>query len=388
MHIVEIPSFFPPYGGEFCLEQARALKARGHEVRVVSNVQLSIRRSMKEFLTLPYRRQWTERQGIAVLQSYQRGWPKVIRPNVERWVAIVRGLFRDYVQRYGRPDVLHAHCAKWAGYAAMLIGQDYGIPYIITEHMPVFNYREELGPEPGTGWQLPLLKAAYEQAKMVVCVSEEQADDLAGYFGYDFRWTFISNVIDTDFFSFRERCPVRGKPFRFVCPAIYVWRKGYDVLLAAFDKMRHQQVELHVAGSGTDGVAFQQLLATCGAADRVVCHGTLDKSAMRELFWQSDAVALATRGEVQPLVLLEALCTGIPYVSTSVVPRCERFEGAGLVVPVDDVDALAQAMDAMVDKAVDGRKLSEQVRALASVEVVGRQLERVLTEAIERGASR
>ena len=74
------------------------------------------------------------------------------------------------MQRYGRPDVLHAHCAKWAGYAAMLIGQDYGIPYIITEHMPVFNYREELGPEPGTGWQLPLLKAAYEQAKMVVCV--------------------------------------------------------------------------------------------------------------------------------------------------------------------------------------------------------------------------
>jgi hypothetical protein len=40
MHILEIPSFFTPYGGEFCLDQAKALKAVGHEVRILSNVQL------------------------------------------------------------------------------------------------------------------------------------------------------------------------------------------------------------------------------------------------------------------------------------------------------------------------------------------------------------
>lgn len=388
MHIVEIPSFFPPYGGEFCLEQSRALQARGHEVRVVSNVQLSVKRSIREFLTLPYGKRWTEQQGIAVLQSYQRGVPKVVRPNVERWVTIVRSLFRDYVARYGKPDVLHAHCAKWAGYAAMLIGEEYGLPYIVTEHMPVYNYREELGPEPGTGWQLPLLKATYERAQMVVSVSEEQADDLSGYFGRDYRRTFISNVIDTEFFYFRERRRASGEPFRFVCPAIYTWRKGYDVLLAAFDRMKYRQVELHVAGSGTEGATFQRLLSTCGAADRVVTHGVLDKKGIRELLWKSNAVALATRGEVQPLVLLEAMSTGIPYVSTSVVPRCERFEDAGIVVPVDDVDAFARAMDEIVEKAVDGRKLSERVRSMASAEVVGRQLEQVLSEAIERGASR
>ena len=41
MHILEIPSFFTPYGGEFCLDQAKALKAVGHEVRILSNVQLA-----------------------------------------------------------------------------------------------------------------------------------------------------------------------------------------------------------------------------------------------------------------------------------------------------------------------------------------------------------
>ena len=61
MHILEIPSFFSPYGGEFCLDQARALKAVGHEVRILSNVQLGITTGLRDFLFLPYRRYEHER---------------------------------------------------------------------------------------------------------------------------------------------------------------------------------------------------------------------------------------------------------------------------------------------------------------------------------------
>ena len=319
-------------------------------------------------------------QGVEVYRSYQRGWPKVVRPNVERWVAVVRDMFRQYMRAHGKPDVLHAHCAKWAGYAAMLIGREHGIPYVITEHMPLQNYQREFGPAPSKAWQIPLLKEAYRQAAMVISVSEELTDDIACYFGRDYRWTFVSNVIDTDFFHYRER--EQRQLFRFVCPAIFTWRKGYDVLLAAFDKMEHREVELHVAGQGTDSAAFRRLLATCGSAERVVAHGPLDRQQMRNLLWQCDCVALATRGEVQPLSLLEALSTGIPYVSTTVVPRNERFDGAGIVVPVDDTEAFARAMDSMVETKVDGRSLSGKVQAMASANMVGGQIEKVLQTAI------
>ena len=56
MHILEIPSFFTPYGGEFCLDQAKALKTQGHEVRILSNVQLGVTIGLKGFLSLPFRR--------------------------------------------------------------------------------------------------------------------------------------------------------------------------------------------------------------------------------------------------------------------------------------------------------------------------------------------
>lgn len=392
MHVLEIPSFFAPYGGMFCLDQAKALLRQGHEVRILSNVQLGVTVNWRDYLSLPYSRYEYESEGVAVLQSYQRGIPLVVRPNVRQWVSIVCDMFDDYVRQYGQPDVLHAHCVKWAGYAAMIISRKYHIPYVITEHQPSLNYVREFGPAPSGAWQIPLLKEALESAAKVICVAEEMVGEVACYFGRSYSWTFVSNLIDTDFYAYRQRTSVQDRPFRFVCPAIYVWRKGYDVLLAALDGMKEQNVELHVAGAGTDGAAFRRLLAKCQSANRVVVHGELKREAMRDLLWQCDAVALATRSEVQPLVLLEAMSTGIPYVSTEVVPRSERFEGAGAIVPVDDASALATAMDDMVKcvrgdgaaAAERGRYLSGCVSKMASATVVGRQLATILSEACKR----
>ena len=78
MHILEIPSFFTPYGGEFCLEQAKALRALGHEVRILSNVQLGITVGARNYLTLPIWRYEHVMDGITVYQSYQRGIPTII----------------------------------------------------------------------------------------------------------------------------------------------------------------------------------------------------------------------------------------------------------------------------------------------------------------------
>ena len=78
MHILEIPSFFTPYGGEFCLDQAKALKAVGHEVRILSNVQLALTIDPEGYFTLPCRRNEHEQDGITVYQSFQRGVPKAV----------------------------------------------------------------------------------------------------------------------------------------------------------------------------------------------------------------------------------------------------------------------------------------------------------------------
>lgn len=380
MHILEIPSFFPPYGGLFCLDQAKALKALGHEVRILSNVQLGATIGLRDYFVQPYLRYEHVMDGITVYQSYQRGLPCVIRYNVNRWVNIVCSMFDDYVQKYGKPDILHAHCAKWAGYAAMKISEKYGIPYVISEHLSKLLFEKEFGPAPSDAWQIPMLKACYHEAKMVMPVAEELVDNIACYFGKDYRWMAISNTIDTQYFCYRPRAPREGRTFRFCCLANFWPLKGYDVLIPAFQQLRQsvEDAELHIAGRDTDTKAFRAQFAS-----GMKVHGLLDKAGVRQLLYECDALVLASRSEVQPLVLLEAMSTGIPVIATDCIPQCLRIEGGCTIVPIDDVEALSRAMaQVMTNQNVDGERLSEQVRALASPQVVGMRLQTIFGEAI------
>lgn len=385
MHILEIPSFFPPYGGEFCLEQAKALQSLGHEVRIISNVQLSLRISKTRYFTYSYRPKWSNVDGISVYKSYQRGWPKVIRPNVKRWVARVRSMFADYVRLYGKPDVVHVHCVKWAGYAAMVLSEEYNIPYVVTEHLPKEIFQQEFDRLSSARWAIPLLKQAYARAGMVVTVSEELQDDLACYFGKDYRHVTIPNVVDVDFYACRERLPLDGRPFRFCCLAIYDERKGYDILLKAFDQLvlSNPNVHLTIAGRGTDSAKCLQLVKGYACKDHVTILGELSKEGVRNSLYESDALVLATRGESQGLVLLEALSTGIPVVSTEAVPKSVRSSVGAKYVPVNDAIALEKAMiETMGNTSFCSEDLSLMARQMASPEMIGRRLEKVLSDAV------
>jgi glycosyltransferase involved in cell wall biosynthesis len=384
MHILEIPSFFTPYGGEFCLEQAKALKALGHEVRILSNVQLGITIGGKDFLVLPSCRFEHERDGITIYQSYQRGLPRMVHHNVMRWVDIVCSMFTEYVAKYGKPDILHAHCAKWAGYAAMIISREYGIPYVITEHLPKLILEPELGPAPSTAWQVPLLKEAYHEAAQVITVSDELVAELADYFGHDFCHVTIGNVVNTDFYAFRKRRLMAGRRFAFCCPAVFNHRKGYDVLFKAFALLAKvcPETELHIAGRGTDSKDCRKLMRFYGLKGNVTCHGALDAEGMKRLYYQSDALVLATRNESQGLVIAEAMSTGIPAISTQGVPKSMQLDAGFRYVPVGDAEALMKEMQKAVGRPVteeEGRHLAELVERRFAPSVIGAQIAEVMT---------
>ena len=384
MHILEIPSFFTPYGGEFCLEQAKALKALGHEVRILSNVQLGATICLRDFALLPFFRFEHERDGITIYQSYQRGWPRMIHRNVMQWVDIVCSIFAEYEAKYGKPDILHAHCAKWAGYAAKKISQQYDIPYVITEHLPKEIFELELGEAPTSAWQALLLKEAYNQSEMVITVSEELVDDLACYFGKDYRHVTIPNVVDSGFYAFSLRKPIKERAFSFCCPAIFNHRKGYDILFEALAKLVEVEphVVLHIAGRGTDGKACRQMMKRYGVQDNVICHGQIDANEMRALYYQSDALVLATRGESQGLVIAEAMSTGIPAISTEGIPASMRLDCGYNYVPIGDAEALAGEMMKAVKNPITeskGKVLSQMIAALFSPEVIGAKIAEVMT---------
>jgi glycosyltransferase involved in cell wall biosynthesis len=313
----------------------------------------------------------------------------MVRHNANRWIGIVLSMFDEYVRKYGKPDILHAHCARWAGYAAMKISKQYGMPYVITEHLPKEVFETVLGKVGSSAWQIPPLKEAYNHANMVITVSEELVDDLACYFGKDYRHVTIPNVIDTRFYSFGLRKPIGERAFAFCCPAIFNHRKGYDVLFEAFAKLvkTEPNVVLHIAGQGTDGKACRDMINSYGVGDKVICHGQIDANDMRELYHQSDAMVLATRGETQGLVIAEAMSTGIPAISTEGIPASMRLDCGYSYVPVNDAKALAIEMLKALKNPItesDGRALSQMIAESFSPNVIGAKIAEVMTCTLPR----
>lgn len=213
---------------------------------------------------------------------------------------------------------------------------------------------------------------------MVIPVAAELVDELVPYYGKAYRWTAVSNAIDTTFYAYKERPVCGSAPNVVCCVADFIHRKGYDILFEAirlYKEKHDKNIQLIIAGRGTDSDAMQSLIHQNALDGIVEARGQVDREGVRSILYRSRCLMLATRGEVQPLVLLEAMSTGIPVVSTEVVPQCERIDGGCFIGHTDDAASLcAQLYKALHQPHFNGKAISAQVADMASYDSVGKQL--------------
>lgn len=119
-------------------------------------------------------------------------------------------------------------------------------------------------------------------------------------------------------------------------------QKGFDVLLNAFAKLKDKSFHLVILGDGPLRKSLIQQAEELGIKDRVHLPGFVKNA--REVLEHSQLFVLSSRWEGFVNVLLEALATGVPIVSTDCPGASKDIleSGAhGHLVPYDDPDALA-----------------------------------------------
>lgn len=379
MHILELPSFFPPYGGLFCLDQSRALNTGDNTVRILANVNLSARLSPQLYFRGERNAFFMQMQGVEVMKHYMRGIPFFTRANAMWWLRSTERLVEKYMAKYGKPDIIHAHCCQWAGCAAFRVWRKHGIPYVITEHLSSELILKEYTADTGKAWQIPYVEEAYRNAALVIPVSGELVDDLKTIYRWDCKWQVVSNIVDTAFFGYRKRQPLTPRrPLRLCCIANFVVGKGYDVMFEAVRKYLDttgDRVEIVVAGRFTDSDRARRLVESLGLEHVVALRGEVDKHEVLRILHDSDCMLLATRKESQGLALLEAMATGMSVITTDSVPECVRIEGGCITVPTDDSGAMARAI-AMIrrESLNDCPQASRRVAETTSPQVIGKQL--------------
>jgi glycosyltransferase involved in cell wall biosynthesis len=157
------------------------------------------------------------------------------------------------------------------------------------------------------------------------------------------------------------------------------YQKGWDTLLAAVARVAATRpVRLLIVGVGPDEAMLRAQAGALGIADSVDLVGY----QTRPLAWiaASDLFVMSSRYEGFGNVLVEALATGTPVVSTDCnYGPSEILEGGryGALAPVDDPEALASA----ILHSLDTRAEPEQLRRRAQDFSVASVTDRYLAEA-------
>lgn len=132
-----------------------------------------------------------------------------------------------------------------------------------------------------------------------------------------------------------------------------VEEKGYEMLIRAFVSIHHLHPEykLIIYGDGPQKELLANLIAENEASEYVFLPGKTDK--VKQNIQNASLFVLSSDYEGIPNTLLEAMCLGVPVVTTDCSPGGARFltkDGSigGLLIPVRDEKKMADAIDKML----------------------------------------
>jgi glycosyltransferase involved in cell wall biosynthesis len=160
-------------------------------------------------------------------------------------------------------------------------------------------------------------------------------------------------------------------------------QKNYGLLLDAFAAFRtsHPEHALHIFGIGSQLDELRQRADSLGIAPHVHFEGF--SSDVHRSIADAQMYVMSSDYEGMPNALLEAMMMGLPCISTSCTGADELISSgeSGILVPVGDVAALADAMARLADDAGLRVRLAQAAQLTAldfSATDVVRKWERIL----------
>ncbi|MBC7138843.1 MAG: glycosyltransferase [Defluviimonas sp.] len=261
---------------------------------------------------------------------------------------------------------LHNHFANSSGSVAMLTSEMSGIPFSFTMHGPAEFFEPKV-------WRLDekVARAAFVAAISHFCRSQLM------YFSPRQHWDRIRIVhcgVTPGHYGRPERAGRKGRDGK--VRITFVGRvdavKGPVLLVEAAARLaaRHPEMIVTVIGDGPDRAGAEALAARLGIADRVEFLGYQPQEAVAELLEEADMLVLPSFAEGVPVVLMEAMASRIPVVSTRIAGISELVEDgvSGYLVPPGDLETLVARIDALLSDPALRARMGAEGRAKVEAE--------------------
>jgi glycosyltransferase involved in cell wall biosynthesis len=165
--------------------------------------------------------------------------------------------------------------------------------------------------------------------------------------------------VDTDYYASGKVDPVNLAQVRqqlnladsdtlLLSIAEFTPRKRHQDLLNALAKVANPQVHLALAGEGPIQPKMAELAQQLGIAKQV--HFLGYRQDIPTLIQAANAVLLVSQQEGLPRSIMEAMCLNTPVIGSNIRGTQDLLSnGCGLLVPLGDTNALAQAMSQVVE---------------------------------------
>lgn len=282
------------------------------------------------------------------------------------------GRVRSYLLRNGPFDIVHSHSTK-AGFIGRLACLGTGFTSIYTPH--AFMTMSPVNNRPRRTLARGLELALSGIGDCVICVSDEERRHAVEIGLSPGKLCVVLNGIDlTQAEALRlKRAEVRSRlaiqPDDIVIGFVgrFADQKAPEMLVQSYARLAkscHGPLRLLMVGSGPLRRSCETQACALGIREQVIFEENLPGAIAMSAF---DVFALPSRYEGFPYVLLEALATGLPIVSTAVggSNTLVKANHNGFVTKVGDVTAFTTALDLIVSDSNLRNRMSEASRQLS-----------------------
>lgn len=382
MKILIIANGYPnqkdPQWGCFEKDQAVALQNLGHEIAML-------------YVDRRFRTYWRKigltrfiDDGIAVFGVFLSpafGLGKVFPKLYCRWISLMQGIvFKFVLKHWGKPDIIYAHYLYNIAFATEL-KEKYGIPLVGIEHWSELT-KSELSPMQRSWGEI-----AYSKADKILAVSESLRSHMKRHFGQDS--TVVYDMLGQEFVSAPISEHSLNDNFTFVAVGSLVQIKCYDLLIEAFRQSGLSQFgcKLIIVGAGQEHDNLKKQIQRANLQDSVLLRGRKSKEEIISILTKSHAFILSSKAETFGVACIEALSQGLPCIAT-ICGGPEEFvnDSNGLLIPTNDVTALAKAMKTMYKNYshYDSASIATDTRRRFGPQTIAKKLIEIFKETIIR----
>lgn len=293
-----------------------------------------------------------------------------------RYYEVTRKIINDLFRNYSYPTFVHLHVPMKMGIIALWIKKRWKIPFLVSEQSASY-LREAPDHYFSRNWYFRnCVKQIFKNALAVTNVSENVGSGLQKVFSIS-RLFVVRNTVDEKSFYFKEKS---FEKFQFIHVSTLSYQKNTEGLIKSFEIFADQRNDVELIMVGPVSANIRDIVNNSSVSSKITMTGEIPYEEVASRMQASNCFVLFSRYENFPCVIIEALCCGLPVITSNTGGAGEALDHTnGIVISSGDEAELVIAMSKIMAQyqSYNREKISQEARAEYNYSSIGMKFNEV-----------